>query len=198
MMNAQEHNTYSGSRASALLLFLFTLFCSTPASADPSVTIINKKISLDDIRLFETGLPGSGGMAVNEGPVDLDISPYGTAVDAVTMHPRQSILQTTVIRRIPDLWEWKALKNKHEDRPDVSVEYILRGGNGEQNVFSNTIDPSSTITVTVRPLANTVTEKNNQWIFGGGVELELDFAEIRKSGNYEGSIEIRITTHPLK
>lgn len=199
MRNTQEQIIFSDSRVSTLLLFLLlALLFSTPASADPSVIIIHKEISLDDIQLFETGLPGSGNMAVNEGPVDLDISPYGSVIDAVMINPQQTILQTTIVRRIVDLWEWKALKNKHENRPDIGVEYILRGANGKQNILSNTSDPSSVITVTVNPLITAVTEKNNQWIFNGGIELELDFAEITKSGNYEGSIEIRITTHPLK
>ncbi|HED31404.1 MAG TPA: hypothetical protein ENN50_06955 [Prosthecochloris aestuarii] len=196
-MESFEHKNHNSSRIPVLLLCVVTLLCFRQAFADPPVHIITKKITIDDIRPSDLGFPGSGSMAVNEGSAEFDIMPYGwDAVGSVNTEPELLGPATKVTRRIENLWEWKVLKNKHDKKPDIDVEYRVIGGNGKRDVMTHVIDPTATLPVTLRPYPVTETEKNNQWIFSGAAEIEMDFADIKKSGNYEGEIEIRITIAP--
>ncbi|NTV93747.1 MAG: hypothetical protein HGA72_10970 [Chlorobiaceae bacterium] len=170
-----------------VLLFLLCIVSSRSASADPRPHF-EEKITLESIKASDLGLSSS---SLTAGEITVDS--YGqAALPGLTAEMFSD--PTKVTRKIDKLWEWKILKNKNEEIPYFTTEYIVIGSNGSRNTFSSSIDPSSTIGVSLEKKGVVVQEdKNNQWIVGESVELLLDLADVNRSGQYSGSISALVT-----
>lgn len=174
-------------------LFLASLlFFPPPICADPPVFFHKKDITLQKISPRELGNTVDGSISIDEGAIDLQLSSSGSVLNDYDINP-EGYTTTAVKRRIDELWEWKILKNKNDNKPYITAEYSITGANGQRGALSNQSDPSDSIDVQIEPLPLSWSEKNNQWICTGGIDLVLDLADISKSGNYAGTITTLIS-----
>ncbi|MCF8215860.1 MAG: hypothetical protein K9I59_03240 [Chlorobium sp.] len=176
----------------APLLLASLLFFPPPICADPPVFFHKKDITLQKISSRELGNAVDGSISIDEGAIDLQLSSSGSVLNDYDINP-EGYTTTAVKRRIDELWEWKILKNKNDNKPYITAEYSITGANGQRSALSNQSDPSDSIDVQIEPLPLSWSEKNNQWICTGGIDLVLDLADISKSGNYAGTITTLIS-----
>jgi len=96
-------------------------------------------------------------------------------------------------RTINPLWTWSFRLN-NTTVPSVSVTYTVTGANGQSGVFSNSLDPTSTIAVTVIPNGLTALKRrNNRWTLTDSVNISFNFGGIKNSGIYSGTVKANIT-----
>jgi len=177
----------------AALLLISLLPANMTALGDPPVFFQKKDITLQKISPRELENSVDGSLAIDEGGIDLRLGSDGSPLNDYEIPLGDSYTATTIRRRIEELWEWKILKNKNEDKPYIKAEYSVTGANGQRGVLSNTSDPSDIINVKIEPIALSWKEKNNQWICSGNIELILDIADISRSGTFEGTINTLIS-----
>jgi len=168
------------------------LFFPHPIFADPPFFFHKKDITLQKISPRELGNAVDGSISIDEGAIDLQLSSSGSVLNDYDIN-LESYTTTPLKRRIDELWEWKILKNKNDNKPYITAEYSITAANGQRGMLSNQSDPSDSIDVQIEPLPLSWSEKNNQWICTGGIDLVLSLADISRSGNYAGTITTLIS-----
>ncbi|EAT59563.1 hypothetical protein [Chlorobium ferrooxidans] len=171
---------------------------ATPAVAAPAsivsgtsvFTMTSAPIVLSNIKpATELGLGNTTAYATAQ--VQLDwINP---AAESTLSAGNTYASQQPQTRTINPLWTW-AFRLNNTTVPSVSVTYTVTGANGQPGVFSNSLDPSSTIAVTVIPNGVTATKRSsNRWTLTDSVNISFNFGSIKNSGTYSGTVKANIT-----
>jgi hypothetical protein len=184
-----------------MLLFLTESIVSIPlfaatASIKPGTstfTMSSVPITLQSIKpASELGISPTAGYA--SGAVQIDwIAP---SADASLSADNTYSSQVPLTRTINPLWTWTFTLN-NSTRPSVTVVYTVTGANGQPGVFSNSIDTSSTIAVTVIPggvtAVNVGKASNNSWKLTDAVDISFSYVNIKNSGTYSGTVQAKVT-----
>lgn len=101
---------------------------------------------------------------------------------------------TTLLRRLPDLWQ---LRLAERDRlSELQVSYEVVSASGREGFLSHDQDPDLTIPVRARPLPLSVWDDRSgrgTRIVQGGLALEIDVGLARRAGSYGGTLVVTIS-----
>lgn len=116
------------------------------------------------------------------------------AADATLSAGNTYAAQQPQTRTITQLWTW-TFKLNNNNTPGVNVSYTVTGLNGQAGVFSNALDPTSTIAVTVIPNGVTATKTGTRaWRLTDSVDISFNFGGIKNSGTYSGTVTAKVTS----
>ncbi|MEI8033740.1 MAG: hypothetical protein WCH05_10380 [Chlorobiaceae bacterium] len=129
-------------------------------------------------------------------------SPVSVSMDwsggspTMTLEATNTYGSTSCTRTIDNLWTW-TFTLTDSTRPSVTTEYAVTGANGAAGVFSNSLDPTSTIAVTITKAGAVPTNvgpaRNNDWSLTESINISFTFTNIKRSGTYSGTIQATIT-----
>ncbi|NTW68666.1 MAG: hypothetical protein HGB23_02310 [Chlorobiaceae bacterium] len=154
-------------------------------------TMTSAPITLSNIKpATELGLGSTTAYATAQVQIDW-IAP---GADATLSADNTYTSQVPQTRTIDPLWTWK-FQLDNSNTPSVNVSYTVTGLNGQAGVFSNSLDPTSTIAVTVIPNGVTATKRTNKrWTLTDSVNISFNFGGIKNSGSYSGTVKATITS----
>ena len=157
-------------------------------------TMTSAPIVLSNIKpATELGIGSTTAFATAQVRIDW-IAP---AADATLSADNTYAVEAPQTRTINPLWTW-AFQLTDNTRPTVKVAYVVTGANGQTGVFSNSLDPASTIAVTVNPNGVTAVNvgkvSNNRWSLTDSVDISFNFGGIKNSGTYSGTVQANITS----
>lgn len=172
-----------------IILCVFYSLKANAATYNGTITFY-PTTTLNAVILSELGL-SSAGTANSEGTYTADVTWAGDTIEQI-MSVDQVYSSTVVQRNNVTIWYYKY--NKNEKKPTFTVSYRIFSTNGIENKLSLYNDTSSTInaTITALPVTSPSGSGTYRYIYGN-VNIIIDIANAKKSGTYQGSVQVAIT-----
>ncbi len=158
-------------------------------------TIVLRLEPIQSRELFEDQAEVSEGtLVVGSGSRSSSQSPFTSAR-----------LATSVVRRLPDLWQLHLAPDAR--LRDLQVSYELVSSQGQQDRLSHSQRPDLEVHTRVWPLAPTILQRDAErrldsdmptqagTIVQGGVVLEMEVESVQAAGTYQGTLTV--TLHQL-
>jgi hypothetical protein len=179
----------SSSRWLRFVVFFFALFVILPpplqAACPQGTDFATRNSYNEDVPVSQPDL------AVNEGSYSLSMD-LSLPVGDVGLNISSGGTPTVTIS--PNRWQWRLRVRQPATvtAADLQVSYEVYGSDGTPGVFTSVQDPTSQAQVTVTTREITQIDKRNQRIFLGFIDLEIDYSNSTRAGNYRGTINVTV------
>lgn len=174
-----------------LHLFLFSSFF-LPSVTEAATFTIYSSATLNPVQLAEIGLSGSG-TAYSEGNYNAEVTWDGALTNLTTGTTLEQVIAGSTVTREVLLWYYQ-YNSKNEPLPSFNPTYKIFSKTGIENTLSHSTYTSRTVpaSITRIPVTASSVSGGNIWRAYGYATITINLETAKRSGKYQGSVQITI------